>query len=155
MGNCDVCGSGGGSVILCGNCRKKLAALLTVHPPHEDHAGDSRSYVCHGLPPITLDILPGEGEVRTVTKRLVRHECELCSEPAHFKHTFLLSGARSNPLSAAFGHDDCSRCSDFDVFACKEHRDELHRASPGREYCSTYAATVRYAHIFLYWREEG
>lgn len=100
----------------------------------------------------TLKTLPGEGAVETVVKTRTRHECEVCGEPAHYKHTFLLEGARRNPASSAYGRDDCSWCEDESRFVCAEHKNER-RAPDGYSWCSSFAATERFAHMFLYWRE--
>lgn len=100
----------------------------------------------------TLETLPGEDETKTVVKTRVRHECDECGEPAHFKHTFLLEGARSNPASSAYRRDDCSWCEDDCRYVCKEH--ERHRTPPdGYVWCSTYPASERFAHMFLKWHE--
>ena len=98
----------------------------------------------------TLDELPGEGETLTTTKIKVRRECEICGELAHYKHTFLLKGTRSNPGSKAYGKDDCSWCEDERRFVCREHQGD---DSPPEGYvnCSTYPASERFAHMFLYW----
>ena len=100
----------------------------------------------------TLEILPGEGETQTVVRTRIRHECYVCGEPAHYKHTYLLDGARRNPASSAYGKDDCSWCEDESRFVCTEHKNE--RSAPeGYSWCSTFSATERFAHMFLYWRE--
>lgn len=101
----------------------------------------------------TLDVLPGEGEVKTITKRCLRHECDVCGEPAHFKHTFLLDGSRRNPASAAYGKDDCSWCEDECRYVCKEHQNDR-TPPPGTGWCSTFPASERFKHMFLYWRDE-
>lgn len=98
----------------------------------------------------TLDVLPGEGETETITRTRLRHECDVCGEPAHFKHTFLLDGARNNPASKAYRKDDCSWCEDESRFACKEHRHDK-TAPEGHEWCATFAAVERFSHLFLYW----
>ena len=111
----------------------------------------------------TMDILPGEGEVRTVIKHYLRRECDVCGEPAHYKHTFLLEGARRNPASKAYGKDDCTWCEDESRFVCwcedesrfvcKEHMNDRN-PSPGTIFCSTFPASERFKHMFLYWKEE-
>lgn len=52
--------------------------------------------------------MKGEGEKRTQVR--VYRECDHCSEPAKYRHTYLLEGTRSNPASKAYGRDDCSHC---------------------------------------------
>ena len=100
----------------------------------------------------TLDTLPGEGDVQTITRRRVRETCCECDEPAHYKVAFLLDGARSNPASTAYGQDDCTWCEDDSRFACREHRREVQRHPPaGYVECSTFPATERFAHMFLRW----
>ena len=102
---------------------------------------------------VTLDILPGEGEVRTVTKHCLRRECDVCGESAHYKHTFLLEGARRNPASRAYGKDDCTWCEDESRFVCKNHLEDR-KPPPGTTWCSTFPASELFKHMFLYWKEE-
>lgn len=103
----------------------------------------------------TLDILPGEGDIETVTRRRRRHECGICGAPAHYKHTFLPQGARSNPASSAFGRDDCSWCGDACQYVCREHLEEGRETPPrGMCWCSTFPASERFKHLFLYWEDE-
>jgi hypothetical protein len=100
----------------------------------------------------TLDVLPGEGEVKTTARRRDRQECEICGEPAHYKHTFLFENARSNPASKAYRKDDCSWCEDECRYVCKEH--EKDRTGPhGMSWCATFPASERFAHMFLVWHE--
>jgi hypothetical protein len=99
----------------------------------------------------TLDDLPGEGETQTVTRKRLRRECEECGELAHYKHTFLFPNARSNPASKAYGRDDCSWCEDATKFVCREHLKSTHM--DGYTWCSTFPASERFAHLFLYWEE--
>lgn len=98
----------------------------------------------------TLELLPGEGETKTVTKTRTRKACEFCGKPAHFKHTFLLGNYRHNPASSAYGRDDCSWCEDQCRFVCIAHQKE-NTPPPGYESCSTFPATERFAHLFLEW----
>lgn len=98
----------------------------------------------------TLDVLPGEGDEKTVRSIRCRHDCCECGEPAHFKHSYLLDGTRNNPASSAYGMDDCSWCSDKDEFTCKTCRKST---IDGYKWCSTFPASERFAHMFLYWRE--
>lgn len=101
---------------------------------------------------VTLDILPGEGEVKIIKKRHDRQDCEICGEPAHYKHTFLFENARRNPASKAYGRDDCSWCEDESRYVCKEH--EKDRTPPhGMSWCATFPASKGFAHMFLVWRE--
>ncbi len=100
----------------------------------------------------TLETLPGEGTTETVVKKRIRHECDVCGEPAHYKHTFLLLGDRRNPASSAYGRDDCTWAEDERRFVCNEHKDC--RESPeGYSWCSTFPASERFASMFLYWHE--
>jgi hypothetical protein len=100
----------------------------------------------------TLDLLPGEGEIKTTTRRHVRRTCCVCGEPAHYKKTFLYENYRSNPASSAYRHDDCSYCEDACAFVCREHlRADV---KPERmEECSTFPASARFAHMLLHWEE--
>jgi len=102
----------------------------------------------------TLDTLPDEGKIETITRVKKRHTCGHCGEPAHFKHTFLLPNCRSNPASSAYQHDDCSWCEDEYQFSCKngECQREM-RKMDGYGWCSSYPATERFTHMFLYWEE--
>ena len=102
----------------------------------------------------TLDILPGEEEIQTITKKRVRRECDNCGEPAHYKYTFLLPNFRSNPASNAYGKDDCTWCSDAEQYSCRDP--ECQRAMSrldGYSGCSIFPASEGFAHMFLYWEE--
>ena len=97
----------------------------------------------------TLEILPGEDEIKTIKKRRVRQECDVCGEPAHYKHTFLFDNARRNPASSAYGRDDCTWCSDAHRFVCKEHKKDEAPPQEGLFWCSTFPASERFSHMFL------
>lgn len=99
----------------------------------------------------TLEILPGENETETITRKRVRHTCELCGGIAHYKHTWLLKGTRTNPASKAYGKDDCSWCEDAHSFSCRACKDKM-RPPEGYVSCSTFSAGERFAHMFLYWK---
>ncbi len=97
----------------------------------------------------TLDVLPGEGDVKSMIRTRIR--CEECGEPAHYRHTYLLPNARSNPASSAYRRDDCSWCEDHAVFTCRTcQRPQV----DGYKWCSTFRANARYAHMFLEWTEQ-
>jgi hypothetical protein len=99
----------------------------------------------------TIPLLPGEGEIKVVRKTRVRIECENCGEFATKRHTYLLENARRNPASSAYRHDDCSWCSDGDVFTC----DACKPTAPnGMHWCSTFSVSDRFAHMFLSWVEK-
>ena len=93
--------------------------------------------------------LKGEGDIRTRIDRRARITCEECGELAVYKHSFLLEGMRSNPASSAFRKDDCSWCSDVDVFTCKECRPTLPDGCDPRS--SRFEIGERFAHMFLEW----
>ena len=98
-----------------------------------------------------LEPLKGEGERKTMIR--VRRECEECGELATVKYSYLLPRARGNPASSAYRRDDCSWCSDLDVFlcfACDERQWHPHR--DGYEPCSRFYDARKYPHIFLEWR---
>lgn len=97
----------------------------------------------------TLDKLPKEDEATVEVCETWREECEICGEPAHYKHTWLLKGARSNPASEAYGKDDCSWCEDEKTFACQECTNGV-RPPEGYGTCSVFPASERFAHMFLY-----
>ena len=93
------------------------------------------------------------GEERKTKEICVEHVCEECGEPAVYKHTYLLEGARRNSASSAYGKDDCSWCEDECRFACEEHKDEVRRDNPrGMSWCSTYPRK-NFEHMFLYWEK--
>ena len=93
--------------------------------------------------------LKGEGDTRTRVERRVRKECAECGEPAVYRHSFLYEGMRSNPASSAFRKDDCSWCSDADVFTCKECKPTLPGGCDLRS--SRFEIGERFAHMFLEW----
>lgn len=103
----------------------------------------------------SLDVLPGEGEQKTITRIRVREECGQCGEPAHFKATYLLEGnARANPASEAYRQDDCSWCSDYEEFFCRVClTGGWHPSREGYSPCSLFPASEQFAHMFLRWRE--
>ena len=100
----------------------------------------------------TLEILPGEGTVEIKSRIRSRIKCEICGNPAHFKHTFLLENARNNPQSTAFGRDNCGWCEDSKQFVCRAH-EKYQTAPDGQFLCATFPATKQFAHLFLYWKE--
>jgi len=93
--------------------------------------------------------LDGEGDIRTTTHVHRRIECEECGEPAHYKYSFLFEGMRSNPASSAYGCDDCSWCSDVDVFTCKGCHPTVPNGCVNTP--SRYTMGERFAHMFLEW----
>lgn len=102
--------------------------------------------------------LKGEGETKTILKTRVRQECESCGEPATEKHTYLddgLTGARNNPASSAYNRDDCTWCSDWDLFLCNDcKKQECEQNLPAyHHWCSTFTVE-RMPHLFLYWTEK-
>jgi hypothetical protein len=103
-----------------------------------------------------MSILPGEGERKIVARTRIRVECDQCGEPATKRHTYLLPNARRNPASSAFGRDDCSWCSDHEVFRCNTCEPQGGSIEPSVEgygWCSTFEAVPRFAHMFLRWDE--
>ena len=99
----------------------------------------------------TLDKLPGEGEIKTITRKQMRQVCENCGEPAHYKHAYLLKNYRGNPASKAYGRDDCTWCSDVNVFVCHECKPETPEGCD--DGATTFPASERFKHMFLYWME--
>lgn len=72
------------------------------------------------------DAAQSGNSVVTRTQEGRRRRCDQCGEPATQVVTYLLEGTRSNPASSAYGRDDCSYCSDLDLYACgDEHAREL------------------------------
>ena len=100
-----------------------------------------------------LEVLPGQGDTRTVTSVQARYTCYECDEVGMYRLTFLLVEYRTNPVSAAYGRDDCSWCEDTHRFACVKHLFPI-KSSPPEGYvgCSTFPASERFAHMFLYWK---
>ena len=96
----------------------------------------------------TLKRLPGEGKVCYNVVKQCRRECDICGEDAHYKHTWLLKGTRSNPASKAYNRDDCSWCEDNRTFACRKCTDKV-RPPDGYVTCSVFPASTRFAHMFL------
>lgn len=99
--------------------------------------------------------LSGEGEVQFVRRERVRRECGNCGEPAVYRWTYLLKNYRSNPQSSAYRQDDCSYCSDHDVYSCAAAEckpphdlDGYSTSGPGR-----WEVHPHTAHMFLEWRE--
>ena len=99
----------------------------------------------------TLEKLPGEDEIKTIIKKHIRQECDICGEVAHYKHTYLLPNARRNPASRAYGRDDCSWSEDACRFVCKEHKDDMTPPREDLSWCSTFPANKGFAHMFLEW----
>ena len=98
-----------------------------------------------------------EGDVRTLKQVCKRRTCEKCGEEATHELTFLLPNARTNPVSKAYGRDDCTHSSDRDMFVCGKHSKdrydiarELNMSWAG-DYDGTYDNGNRWKHLFLYW----
>ena len=96
------------------------------------------------------NLLPGEGDTNVVTRTRKRRMCERCGKPAKYRHTFLLEGMRNNPASSAYCKDDCSWCSDAEIFTCGPCKPET---PAGYVVASRFEAGERFAHLFLYWEE--
>ena len=94
------------------------------------------------------------GDIRTIKQRFDRRGCEYCEEPATHKLTFLLPNARGNPASKAYRHDDCSWCSDQDVFVCDEHEKDSKKIANELEmgWCSAFSYET-FKHMFEYWEQ--
>lgn len=104
-----------------------------------------------------MELLKGEGDTKTVVKTRRRRECDCCGEPATVKHTYLNERdgpARRNPASSAYGRDDCSWCSDHDLFQCPDcdNREDETNVPHGFRWCSSFNVG-RMPHLFLYWDE--
>ena len=94
------------------------------------------------------------GERRITKEVCVEHVCEVCGESARHKLTFLLKNARYNPQSNAYGKDDCSWCSDDEMFVCDEHEKDRYKYAREKDmgWCSSFPRE-RFEHMFLYWQE--
>ncbi len=96
----------------------------------------------------TLEHLPNEDKICVVVQKQQRQECELCGKGAHYKHTWLLTGTRSNFASRAYGRDDCSWCEDACTYACPDCTNKM-RPPDGYVSNSVFPASGRFAHMFL------
>jgi len=86
--------------------------------------------------------------------RRVWQECGVCGEEATHRLTHLLNRARSNPLSNAYGKDDCSWCSDEERFACADHKSDVERYPPdGHGWCATFELS-RFKHMGWRWIDD-
>lgn len=97
----------------------------------------------------TLEQLPGEEEIRIVKQKYIRMECEYCKSPAHFKYAFLYQNFRSNPASKAYRRDDCTWCSDIDVFVCRKCKPIVPKGCDAG--ATVFPANEKFAHMFLKW----
>ncbi len=88
--------------------------------------------------------------IEIVKRTLGRRQCEECGAEATLKHTFLLPNPRNNPASSAYGRDDCTWCSDNQMFLCDDcKRPEI----DGYEWCATFNAD-KMPTLFKQWHEE-
>lgn len=92
-----------------------------------------------------------EGTRRIITQEYIRHECELCGEPATKRHSYLLPDARRNPASSGYGKDDISWCADDEAFTCDGCRDP---ARDGMAWCGAFSGE-RFHHMLHFWLEVG
>jgi len=100
----------------------------------------------------TLEILPGEGEIKVIKQIRRRRTCDNCGAGAYYKLTFLLPNARTNPSSKAYGKDDCTWCEDEHQFSCKDANClRKMRHMEGYDWCAQFPALEKFAHMFLYW----
>jgi len=83
------------------------------------------------------------GDTVTMTYRWEWRECEYCHLPAKYRVTFLLPNCRTNPISSAYHHDDCTWCADEAVYTCEAHKD--HASVAGHKRCSIFPL-ARYQH---------
>jgi len=92
------------------------------------------------------------GEIKE-TRQVARwHDCEKCGNPAQFRLTFLLDNCRSNPGSSAYRHDDCSWCSDLELFLCRKCKGNSERshAPHGYGWCACFPLK-NFKHMGFYW----
>jgi hypothetical protein len=98
-----------------------------------------------------IEELPGEGDKETIKRVRKRHKCVVCGEDADCCITYLFENARRNPASKAYGHDDCSWCSDAEEYACFKHEMEVRRCPPeGTTWCSSFPGD-RFPNRLLHW----
>lgn len=93
------------------------------------------------------------GTIRTKVEELKAVECENCGDPADYKFTYLLPNYRGNPASSAYCKDDCSWCSDYHTYSCKNCSQGRHPPLDGYEQCSRFEKSERFAHMFQNWVE--
>lgn len=96
--------------------------------------------------------LKGEDAVQYIKRTMRRRECDVCGKPADFRISYLLENARRNPASSAYGHDDCSYCSDAERFVCKDHPSKFPQPE-GHSWCSTFTLS-KAPHLGLYADDE-
>jgi hypothetical protein len=94
---------------------------------------------------------PRAPEQKIIIKTKGERECDECAEPATRRCTFLMPHYRSNPASSGYGKDDCSYCSDAEVFVCDTCKPETPSGM-----CSEYSTFYkkRFPHLFVVWREK-
>ncbi len=96
-------------------------------------------------------VMPRVGDVEVTKKIRQWHGCNECGYPAKFRMTFLLEGFRHNPASSGYGRDDCSWCSDLDVYTCAAHKRELEQTPPGYSHGTTTFPLKKFKHMGFYW----
>ncbi len=142
------------SVIRCDSCDRLVDLDYDSAPVCDE---EDYTWTCGICQEKEEEMLEGEGETKTVIKTRVRQECENCREPATHKHTYLndgLTGARNNPASSAYGRDDCTWCSDYDIYTCDDCKQKDCEAGLPSYYHSCAIFKVeRMPHLFLYWEE--
>ncbi len=94
------------------------------------------------------------GQTETITYKWLWKECEECGNPAKWRVTFLddnNGGCRRNPSSSAYQHDDCSYCSDHEIYTCEKHRRDIERQEPiqGFRYCASFPLK-KFKHMGFY-----
>ena len=143
------------SVIRCDSCDRFVDLDYDSEPVYNE---DDNTWTCGICQEKEEEMLEGEGETKTFIKTRVRQECENCGEPATQKHTYLNdgpTGARNNPASSAYGRDDCTWCSDYDLYLCDDCKRISYEVNIPRYYhwCSTFKIE-RMPHLFLCWEEQ-
>lgn len=101
------------------------------------------------------NLLSGEGDVKIIVKTRRRHECNNCGEPSTKRFSFCYINGRKNPASSMYGRDDCSYCSDADVYSCDAcERDVRRETCPdGMQWAATQTLTDSNALRFMQWVE--
>lgn len=91
------------------------------------------------------------GDIIATRKQAHWHDCQVCGLPASYRITYLLARGRANPVSTAYGKDDCSWCSDAEAFACKRHEQDVKRDLPiGMNWCATFPLK-KFRHMGFYY----
>ena len=91
------------------------------------------------------------GDIRTKKEIARWRECEGCGRPAKYRFTFLLELYRGNPASKAYQKDDCSWCSDLDIYSCERCKHTLSQSPGGYSAGCGIFPLGKFKHMGFYW----